>query len=83
MIRSMKIAAVGLQASARKFDTTATEVVTAGVATKRVDTVAPRRDTDPPNAFFDMMRAEQGYKANLAVLVTAQEMSSALLDDED
>ena len=41
MTRSMEIAAVGLQASARKFDTAATEVVTAGVATKRVDTVAP------------------------------------------
>lgn len=71
----------GMQQSATRFGVAANDVVTSQVEANR-DT--PRSvQVNLPNAFVDMKLAEHSYKASLAVLITAQEMSSVLLERDE
>lgn len=86
MIQAMHIAAAGLQASGQKFMVAANDVVKAGVPENQsvpTPESSSKVQVDLPRAFVDMKLAEQSYKASLVVLLTAQEMSTALLDSED
>lgn len=76
-------AAAGLKTSAYQFDSAAQRVVRASVPQTGAATgleAAARQSDDLPAAIADTQTAEFAFKANTAVLKTADKMIGSLLD---
>lgn len=83
MIQAFHNALSGLQRSELRMGQAANDIVTAGVPQSAQIPPDNRVQVSLPNAFVDLKQAEHSYKASLAVLITAQEMSSVLLEREN
>jgi hypothetical protein len=83
MIQAFNNAVSGLQRSELRIGQAANDIVTSGVPRDAQVPAENRVQVNLPNAFVDMKQAEHSYKASLAVLITAQEMSSVLLEREN